>query len=82
MPSLLVVVFVVELAVQLINTLGAATINAAVRKAQRRNNSLLDMTDDVSCSFGASSNPSRQSSPRISQSNGSFRRNISMYERS
>jgi hypothetical protein len=31
MPSLLVVIFVVELVVQLINTIGAATINSLVR---------------------------------------------------
>jgi hypothetical protein len=31
MPSLLVVIFVVELAVQLINTIGATTINGLVR---------------------------------------------------
>jgi hypothetical protein len=32
MPSLLVVIFVVELAVQLVNTIGATTINNLVRK--------------------------------------------------
>lgn len=31
MPSLLVLIFVVELAVQLINTIGATTINNLVR---------------------------------------------------
>ncbi len=31
MPSLLVVIFVVELVVQLINTIGSATINNVVR---------------------------------------------------
>ena len=32
MPSLLVVIFVVELAVQLVNTIGATAINNLVRK--------------------------------------------------
>jgi hypothetical protein len=31
MPSLLVVIFVIELVIQLINTIGAATINNLVR---------------------------------------------------
>jgi hypothetical protein len=33
MPSLLVIIFAVELAVQLINNLGAATINSLVSNA-------------------------------------------------
>lgn len=32
MPSLLVVIFVLELVVQLVNTIGATTINNLVRK--------------------------------------------------
>ncbi len=35
MPSLLVVIFVVELVVQLINTIGATTINDLVRTVSR-----------------------------------------------
>jgi hypothetical protein len=34
MPSLLVVVFVIELVVQLINTIGATTINNLVRSSR------------------------------------------------
>jgi len=33
MPSLLLIVFVVELAIQLVNTIGATTINNLVRTA-------------------------------------------------
>jgi hypothetical protein len=73
MPSLLVIVFAVELVVQLVNTIGATTINNLVRAKPSSPVPELVLTWDLD-SYGASISPSRRLSRGSSPSNARSRR--------